>query len=386
MSLRQRRLRVVRPCVEGLESREVLSAMSAPHAEIASLRAAHRRELPLIFQLPSAPSRTVSTIPSNGDLNPYGVAFVPGNFARGGRLRPGDVLVSNFNNSNNLQGTGTTIMRVAPGNNQASVFFNAPEGSGLTTALGVLQRGFVLVGNLPSSDGTSETAMQGSLMVVDKNGNLVANLTDPSMLNGPWDLTVFDQGNRALVFVSNALSGTVTRLDIRLPARGGFQVASSTQIASGYAHRGDPAAFELGPTGLVYDHATDTLFVASTADNAVFAIRNAGRTRVDRGTGQVIYRDDAHLHGPLGLAAAPGGNLIVSNGDAINPDPNNPSTLVEFTRQGRFIGQFSISGSPGAAFGIASSPNGQQFAAVNDATNAVTVWAIRNRTEGHSHW
>ena len=57
--------------------------------------------------------RIVSTVPPNGDLNPYGVAFVPANFASGnGPLQPGDILVSNFNNSDNLQGTGTTIVRI----------------------------------------------------------------------------------------------------------------------------------------------------------------------------------------------------------------------------------------------------------------------------------
>ena len=48
--------------------------------------------------LPS-PVRTVSTMPANGDQNPYGVAFVPSNFPTGsGPLKHGDILVSNFNN------------------------------------------------------------------------------------------------------------------------------------------------------------------------------------------------------------------------------------------------------------------------------------------------
>ena len=51
-------------------------------------------------------------MPSNGDQNPYGVANVP--FSTGDLVR-GDTLVSNFNASNNTQGTGTTIVEVAPG-------------------------------------------------------------------------------------------------------------------------------------------------------------------------------------------------------------------------------------------------------------------------------
>jgi len=62
------------------------------------------------------PVRTVSTVPANGDVNPYGVAFVPNNFYTGsGPLKHGDILVSNFNNSANLQGTGTTIVRIPAG-------------------------------------------------------------------------------------------------------------------------------------------------------------------------------------------------------------------------------------------------------------------------------
>src|SRR5580700_1595308 len=58
------------------------------------------------------PAQTVSTIPSNGDVNPYGVAFVPKGFPTGGTLNPGDLLVSNFNDSANIQGTGTTIIDI----------------------------------------------------------------------------------------------------------------------------------------------------------------------------------------------------------------------------------------------------------------------------------
>src|SRR5215469_707237 len=52
-----------------------------------------------------------STVPTNGDINPYGVAVVP---QSSGALTAGNVLVSNFNNSTNAQGTGTTIVQVTP--------------------------------------------------------------------------------------------------------------------------------------------------------------------------------------------------------------------------------------------------------------------------------
>jgi hypothetical protein len=52
-----------------------------------------------------------STVPHNGDVNPYGMAVVEQNW---GRLVAGDVLVSNFNASSNFQGTGTTIVQMTP--------------------------------------------------------------------------------------------------------------------------------------------------------------------------------------------------------------------------------------------------------------------------------
>jgi len=147
-----------------------------------------------------------STMPSNGDLNPYGVAFVPPNFPSGGLLVPGDILVSNFNNSNNMQGTGTTIIKLTPNGiispaGTATTFFTSPV-IGLTTALGVLQGGFVLVGNVATSNGVIQT---GSLQIIDRNGNQVISLTN--QLNDPWDLTIDDELDHATVFVSNVNNG-----------------------------------------------------------------------------------------------------------------------------------------------------------------------------------
>src|SRR4029077_11699949 len=160
------------------------------------------------------PVRVVSTVPANGDGNPYGVAFVPPNFPAGGTINPGDVLVSNFNNAptttgGNLQGTGTTIVDVPP-NAPLSLFFQSKTPTGLTTALNILQKGFVLVGNFPSTDGTLATATAGSILVIDKSGNLVSTYTDTSV-QGPWDSALFDQGGTALYFVANGLNGTIVR-------------------------------------------------------------------------------------------------------------------------------------------------------------------------------
>ena len=57
------------------------------------------------------PPTLATTVPGNGDVNPYGIVTVPEAI---GSLRRGDLLVSNFNNSDNTQGTGTTIVQIPP--------------------------------------------------------------------------------------------------------------------------------------------------------------------------------------------------------------------------------------------------------------------------------
>ncbi|SAL70490.1 hypothetical protein AWB69_08348 [Caballeronia udeis] len=323
-------------------------------------------------------SVTSSTVPPNGDSNPYGVAFVPERFPRFGTIGPGDLLVSNFNNQANLQGTGSTIVKIVP-NSKPVVFFQGGAGLGLSTALGVLRAGFVLVGNVPTADGTSATVKAGSLLVLNRTGDIVAQWT-PAMakIDGPWDLAIFDQGSQAKVFVSNVLNGTVVRLDVSV-SEDGVQIKGATQIASGYSFRSDPAALVVGPTGLAYDPQRDVLYVASTADNAVFALFGAGNTQHDGGKGVLIYADNTHLHGPLGLVLGPNGDLFTANGDAVNADSKQPSEIVEFTPQGRFVAQLSVDPAPGGAFGLAFSQTRNdfvRFAAVDDNVPNITVWRL----------
>jgi uncharacterized protein (TIGR03118 family) len=344
------------------------------------------KNAPIVPNLPNGAFQTVTTVPANGDLNPYGVAFVPKDFPSGGTINPGDILVSNFNSSANLQGTGTTIVDISPNGSQ-SLFFQDSAAPGLDTALGVLKSGFVIVGNLPAtydSMGNLLSIGQGSLLILDKSGNVVTTLTDSALLDGPWDLTINDMGSSAQVFVSNVLNGVVTRIDLTIPAGGDPVVQGLTRIGSGYLTRTDPAALVIGPTGLAYDAKRDLLYVASTGDNEIFAISKAGKRSSDGGMGSLVYQDDAHLRGPLGLVLAPNGDLIAANGDAVNPDPTQTSELVEFTPNGKFVGEFSIDPSAGAAFGVAVTNVGGilRFAAVEDATNSLDIWTFDPNSGG----
>jgi hypothetical protein len=213
-----------------------------------------------------------STIPHNGDLNPYGIVFVPEGFPAG-TLTPGDVLVSNFNKKN-LQGLGTTIIKLTPNGAVAqpgnAVTFFTSKLDGLTTALGALRAGFVVVGNVPTKNGTSVVG-PGALQIVDGSGKVVTTFAEPTLLDGPWDLTINDRGGIAQIFVSNVLNGTVSRLDVMIGASS-VDLIQIVRVAQGYTFRTDPSALVVGPTGLAYDPATDVLYVASTGDNAIFAV------------------------------------------------------------------------------------------------------------------
>jgi len=321
------------------------------------------------------PFAVVSTVPSNGDVNPYGVAFITSNFQAGtGPLLPGDILVSNFNNNQNLQGTGTTIVRISA--NQQTLFFQGNTGIGLSTALGTLQMGFIVVGNAPSTDGTSGTATAGSLLVINNQGKLIQSITDPN-IQSPWDMTLYDQGGEAVAFVTNALTGDVSRLRFLVSATG-LKLIHSTVIASGYIHRGDPVTFFVAPTGLVFDASTGNLYVASTGDNAVYVIHHALGITSSAGTGTIVYQDNVHLHGALGLAEAPNGDLLVTNNDGINSDPTQPSEIVEFTKQGAFVKELSVDPAQGGSFGLAVNTvnNVSTFAAVDDNTGVLLIFTI----------
>jgi hypothetical protein len=346
--------------------------------------------------------RVSSTIPENGDLNPYGVAFVPAGFPGGGIISAGDVLVSNFNDINNCQGQGTTVIKFTPNNvsapdsvapgvpagqvGDAVRFFQSPKQVGLSTGLGVLKGGFVIVGNVPSGPEANgmcnSTPSSGALQVIDRHGMLIATLTDPvgNIFGSPWDLTIAnDTGSTAQVFVSNVLTGTIGRLDLAVSSSG-VTILRSFVVAQGYMFGLNSAAFVLGPTGLAHDRSGD-LFVASTADNKIFKVPNASTPVPPAPTTGTVVVNDPHLRGPLGLVLSPIGTLLAANGDAVNADPTHPSEIAEFTTTGVFIREFNIEAMQGGAFGLATAttvgfPVVFSFAVVDDISNSVLVRSL----------
>jgi hypothetical protein len=307
-----------------------------------------------LHSLAKTPTLNVSTVPSNNDQNPYGVALVPGGFP-GGTLQPGDVLVSNFNDSGNTQGTGTTIVAVTPGG-KVSTFFTAPAPLGpvgLTTALAALPSGIVIVGNTPNVQGTVE---DGSLIFIDARGNVLLNLSDSSLLQGPWDMAVDAQDpDDPILYVSNVLSGTVTRVNVHITQQGKPEIDQLTQVASGFEHRPDSNALVVGPTGLLLTADGNALYVADTGNNRIQFVSGVRDAQGDQGSGQTVF-SGAPLRGPLALAQTPDGTIVASNGDAAGSPSTPPNMVVEIEPSEHEIvatRQLDTSGTAGGLFGIA---------------------------------
>lgn len=330
-----------------------------------------------------------STVPANGDVNPYGVALVQRST---GKLIRGHVLVSNFNNSANLQGTGTTIVDVAP-NGTLTVFATisaaklpgpCPGGVGLTTALTVLRNGWVVVGSLPTRDGTSATARPGCLLVLNNMGKVVETFSGVKWnanINGPWDMTALDEGNFAELFVTNVLNGTVAangavvnrgtvvRILLSVPVPTSGQVPQEllrTVIGSGFSERTDPAALVLGPTGVALSPG-GTLYVADTLKNRIAAIPNAVLRLSTAGTGHTVSTG-SHLNQPLGVTVAPNGDIVTVNGGDGN--------IVEITPTGSQIAWKTIDTSgavAGTLFGIALTLDQKGLFFVDDGDNTLDL-------------
>jgi hypothetical protein len=327
-----------------------------------------------------------STVPANGDLNPYGIARVPKSV---GKLNEGNFLISNFNNSANHQGTGTTIVQISP-QGAISLFAqidakslpgSCPGGVGLTTALVVLRSGFVIVGSLPTSDGTSATMKAGCLLVLNSDGNVVRTISG-GPINGPWDMTALDGGNLALLFVTNVLNGTVenspnqvnqgtvVRLLLSTAPNQKPAVLLSTIVASGLAQKTDPTALVIGPTGVAFDPQHNVLYVADSVNNRIAAVQNAATRLTSANTG-ITVSQNGFLNDPLGMAFAPNGNIVTANG--------NDGNLVETTPTGTQVAKKLVDNTssppalPGAGtlFGIAV--NNQSVYFVNDGSNTLNL-------------
>jgi hypothetical protein len=336
---------------------------------------------PAAFLAPlTAVSTLGSTVPANGDVNPYGLAIVPNSV---GRLHAGELLVSNFNDKQNNQGTGTTIDELTTAGRSTlfatvsakSLPGNCPGGVGLTTALNVLPGGYVVVGSLPTTNGKSATARYGCLLVLDADGKPVETIAG-AQIQGPWDSTALTQGAMTTLFVSNVLNGGAAKgvhaidnstvLRIRLESGPGQppKVLSQQVIANGIPWIDSPTALAIGPTGLALA-SNGTLYLADTLANRITAIPQA-LTRTSPATaGGTTVTEGGKLKEPLGLALAPNGDILTTNagdGDIVETTPTGKQLTAQLA---------DAKTGAGSLFGLVVAPDGSGVYFVDDGENTL---------------
>jgi hypothetical protein len=328
-----------------------------------------------------------STQPANGDQNPYAIVVAP---VSAGTVRQDDVLVDNFNDNGNLQGTGSTIIDFRPSTGQMSLFAQVPwdlagcpGGVGLSTAMTMLKSGWVIVGSAPSTDGTTKTLGAGCLIVLDPAGK-VAGTISGKMIDDPWgNMAVIDEGDRATLFVSNAGFGigapgqavqnkaTVLRIELAMAAGKAPVVTSQTVVADGFGAQADAGVFLIGPTGLALGQ-DGTLYVSDAIGNRVAAIPDAVTRSDSAGQGRDVSKD-GKLSRPLAMGFAPDGHLLVVNGlngQVVEIDPANGGQ-----KAAHWIDDDEAQTPPGSGdlFGIAMIPDGGGFYYVEDDVNSLAV-------------
>jgi hypothetical protein len=334
-----------------------------------------------------------STVTENGDLNPYAVVVAP---VSAGKVMKDDVLVDNFNNISNLQGTGTTIVGFRPSTEQSYLFARLPQslsqcpgGIGLTTAMTMLKTGWVIVGSTPSKDGTTATKGDGCVLVLDPNGKLVSVWSGPT-INDPWgNMAVIDNGATATLFISMAgfdlkapsvtdsatglpvvvRKSTVLRLQLTMANGQPPVLTDQTVVADGFAARADVDNFLLGPTGLALS-ADHTLYVTDGLDNMIAAIPKAMERTDSAGTGRVITKGGL-LSWPLAMTWSPEGHLLVCNGKDGRLVEVDPVAGKQIYAQWINTDQAQSPPGNGDLFGIAMTPDNTGFYYVMDDVNTL---------------
>lgn len=332
----------------------------------------------------------INTVPDNGDQNPYAIVVAP---ATSGVVKQGDVLVDNFNNAANLQGTGSTIVDYHPDTKQLSLFATIPRdlkecpgGVGLSTAMTMLKSGWVVVGSTPSNDGTTNTKGAGCLIVLDSNGKIQKTISSPN-INDPWgNMAVVDNGDHATLFISMAGFGvggvsdnppvfkqaTILRLDLDIPNGQVPVVKGETVVASGFGAQADKGVFLVGPTGLALSDDNKLLYVSDAIGNRINVIEDPLTRDTSAGVGRQLTADGL-LHRPLAMVKTPQGHLLVTNalnGQVVEIDPTAAKQLYA-----RWIDADKAQTPPGNGdlFGIALTPAGDGFYYVEDDVNTLVL-------------
>jgi hypothetical protein len=306
--------------------------------------------------------------PTNGDLNPYGLAVAPG---ANGNIAAGDLVICNFNDGpTNTQGNGTTVVGLHPV--PGSTPYRVAQTASLQgcDALSMAPDGTLLTANMVAND--VDVVSNGSATPVPATG---------FPQNNPWGMIYASNASGTDTFyATNEADGSIHRI------MSSSNTVTSTTIATGFPTSNSVPGTVLAPSGLTYDPASDTLYIVDGQSNDITAfsgvaafganaIARSGSTFSGPSAASArIIASGPPLNGPISAALMPNGNLIVGN----TLDATGTNLLVEVNPlQGSVATKNVDSGAGGAIFGIAVSGTGRDNTIVyfND-DNSATVQAL----------
>lgn len=309
--------------------------------------------------------------PATGDLNPYGLDVAK---ITSGKISAGDLVVCNFNNSSNIQGTGNSIIALHP------ALLSKPRS--IVHAASLL--GCNALAMAPSGPIWAAAFASNDNPIFSSAGQLLSHLT-----GGPWNhpfgeafVPPVNSISVPAFYVSNAGDGSLVRVYV-YPGPN-FRFAT---IATGFPINGGPPGGILGPSGLNYQPNGDRLYVVDGQNNALYAIDNvskvpAGGIKVNGLTFSGMFAGSAHvifhgapLNGPISSALLFNGNIVLGN----TLDPNGKNLMVEISPTGQMLFVKNVdAGAAGSLFGMVATGTSMATTKLyfND-DNANELWVLQ---------
>jgi hypothetical protein len=290
-----------------------------------------------------------STSPSTpADVNPYGLDIAK---ITSGKIAAGDLVVCDFNNPGNVQGTGTEIISLHPTVGSTPTLIVKSNTLTGCNAIATSPAGPIWAAAFKANDNP----------IFTPSGTLVTALS-----NGPWHHPFGEafappinaQSNPAF-YVSNAGDGSLVRVSV-LPG----PTFRFTVIATGFPINGGKPGSILGPSGLNYQASGDILYVVDGTNNALYSIHNVSRVGANgisvngfsfsgpsASSAHVVFHG-APLNGPISSALFFNGNIVLGN----TLDPDGTNLMVEISPAGQLLDVKNVdTGAAGALFGMVAS-------------------------------
>ncbi|HEX8827878.1 MAG TPA: hypothetical protein VF778_07180 [Xanthobacteraceae bacterium] len=285
-----------------------------------------------------------STIdPKFGQLNPYGLTVAP---ITSGDFKKGDLVVCNFNDKKNVQGTGFTIVALHPKPGSKPLLVSSNKTLVGCDALALSSGDDIWASAFSANDNP----------IISSSGTLEGNIKGKPFDHPFGQIFAQPTSGSPAFYETNAADGTVVRINLGTTFT--FDV-----IAKGFAvNHGVPGSI-LAPSGLAYNPKGDILYVVDGTNDTVVAFSDV--TKIPNG-GVIVepggktfkgpFASHAHLlwagaplDGPISSALLFNGNLVVGN--TLNPTGHN--IMVELSPAGKVLDTHNVDkGAAGAIFGM----------------------------------